>query len=210
LASSWTKSLMCKDAINKDFTIQKCSQVRRIQSPCQPSGRSCHPVRTLICPLFHSSGRQTDQASSVWMTWNSVQTLHWVEKFLSSLHPSGRLSSPSRHLSILDQLQILSKFKYGKTDSTVRTMWYPIRTRISLRQESQFKCHRSDVHSTVKEIADSTSTVRTSVSFGPDDCIADMEIACWSSAVWTTVSHCPDAALKQERFSAKFSEKPVT
>jgi hypothetical protein len=33
----WTKSLKCKDVVNRDSTIQSL-QVRRIQVPCQPSG----------------------------------------------------------------------------------------------------------------------------------------------------------------------------
>jgi hypothetical protein len=75
----------------------------------------------------------------------SVRTLHFVEKFLSSLHPSGQLNCTSGRLSVLNQLQILSKFKYGKTDSTARMVWYPVWTRVSLRQESQFKYHPPDV-----------------------------------------------------------------
>jgi hypothetical protein len=35
-----------------------------------------------------------------------------------------------------------------------------------------------DARSSIKEIADSTSTVRTFASLGPDARIADMEIAC--------------------------------
>jgi hypothetical protein len=35
-----------------------------------------------------------------------------------------------------------------------------------------------DARATKMEIADSTSTIRTSVSHGPDARIADMEIAC--------------------------------
>jgi hypothetical protein len=51
----WTKSLMCKDAVNKDSIIQSdvrrfCLKVRRISS-------SLSAVRTPICPLFHTSGR---------------------------------------------------------------------------------------------------------------------------------------------------------
>jgi hypothetical protein len=42
------------------------------------------------------------------------------------------------------KLQILSKFIYGRIDATVRTKWIPVRTRISLRQESQFKFNRPD------------------------------------------------------------------
>jgi hypothetical protein len=46
-------------------------------------------------------------------------------------------------------------------------MWYPVRTRVSVRQESQFKYDRTsdscgpDACASNKEIADSTSTVRT-------------------------------------------------
>jgi hypothetical protein len=50
-----------------------------------------------------------------------------------------------------------------------------------------------DARSSVKEIADSTSTVQTSASHGPDARIADMEIACWSSAVRTFIPLGPDA-----------------
>jgi hypothetical protein len=83
------------------------------------------------------------------------------------------------------KLQILSKFKHGKIDATVRTMWIPARTRFSLRQESQFKfirpdiCnHGPDARSIDMEIAYSTSTVRTPASHGPDARLSDMEIAC--------------------------------
>jgi hypothetical protein len=64
------------------------------------------------------------------------------------------------------KFQVLSKFIYGKIAATVRTMWIPVRTRFSLRQESQFKFNRPDVcqhgpnaRSTYMKIADSTSTV---------------------------------------------------
>jgi hypothetical protein len=84
-----------------------------------------------------------------------------------------------------NKLQILSKIKYGKIAATVRTMWIPVRTRFSLRQESQFKFNRLDVCqdgpdacSTDMEIADSTSTVRTPAYHGLDAYAADMEIAC--------------------------------
>jgi hypothetical protein len=41
--------------------------------------------------------------------------------------------------------RFLSKFQEREDQSTVWTMWYPVRTRVSLRQESQFKYHRPDV-----------------------------------------------------------------
>jgi hypothetical protein len=61
-----TKSLKCKDAVNMDSTIQSL-QVRRIQGPCQPSGRSSYPVWTPICPDDVSSrlDLQDRSASSV-------------------------------------------------------------------------------------------------------------------------------------------------
>jgi hypothetical protein len=40
---------------------------------------------------------------------------------------------------------ILSKFQEREDQSTVRTMWYTVRTRISVRQESQFKMNRPDI-----------------------------------------------------------------
>jgi hypothetical protein len=92
-----TKSFVCKDALHRESTIQKhfrrfCLQVKRFSVPCQPSGRPCHPVRMLICPLFHPferrdilSGPPTDQASSIRTMWISVRTLHCIEKLLFQL-----------------------------------------------------------------------------------------------------------------------------
>jgi hypothetical protein len=58
----WKKSLKCKDAVNRDSTIQMSAdsacKSEEFQVPCQPYGRSSHPVRTPIYPLFHPSGRR--------------------------------------------------------------------------------------------------------------------------------------------------------
>jgi hypothetical protein len=43
------------------------------------------------------------------------------------------------------KLTILSKIIYGKIAAAVRTTWISVRTRFSLRQESQFKFNRQDV-----------------------------------------------------------------
>jgi hypothetical protein len=40
---------LCVTMLHKDSTIQKCFRVRRFSVPCQPFGRSSHPVRTTIC-----------------------------------------------------------------------------------------------------------------------------------------------------------------
>jgi hypothetical protein len=50
-----------------------------------------------------------------------------------------------------------------------------------------------DARASKKEIADSTSTVRTTAYHGPDARITDMEIACWRIAVRTLIPHGPDA-----------------
>jgi hypothetical protein len=109
----WTKSLKCKDVVNRDSTIQSL-QVRRNSSSLSavrtiepsrpdshlstvPSVRTMyHPVRTLrqtsiIRPdeVFIPSGPHTVSRS-----------------FCASLHPSGRFSSMSRRLPVLDQFLI--------------------------------------------------------------------------------------------------------
>jgi hypothetical protein len=67
-------------------------QVKSFQSPCQPSGRSCHPVLTPISPPFHLFGRralpserQSDQASSVRTTCIFRPDLYCIEKLLIQL-----------------------------------------------------------------------------------------------------------------------------
>jgi hypothetical protein len=86
-------------------------KLEEFQVPCQLSGWSSHPVRTTI---YHCSIRPDD----VPYRPDSRQTKHHlsgqrvspsgpcVEKDLSSLHPSGRFSSTSGRLSVLDQFQI--------------------------------------------------------------------------------------------------------
>jgi hypothetical protein len=124
LATFWlTKSLVYIDAFIRDSTLQ--SDVRRFCTAYKSEdfgslsavGMMCHPVRTPICSLFHSSGRHaipsgrsTDLASSVRTTYFPVRTFTVSRSYCSSFHPSGRLSSPSGRLSMIDQLQILSKF----------------------------------------------------------------------------------------------------
>jgi hypothetical protein len=58
----WTKSLKCKDAVNRDSTIQSL-QVRRIQVPCQSSGRPS--VHCSIRPDDVSSRSDTRQTSII-------------------------------------------------------------------------------------------------------------------------------------------------
>jgi hypothetical protein len=77
----------------RDSDIQKCS--KRFCTVCKteksgslPAVRTtCHPVRTLICPLHQPSGRRvkpsertSTKASSVRTTWIPVRTFLYVEK----------------------------------------------------------------------------------------------------------------------------------
>jgi hypothetical protein len=80
---------------------------------------------------------------------------------------------------------ILSKFQEREDQSTVWTMWYPVRTHVSIRQESQFKLTvrtfdscGPDAGASYMETANSTSTVRTSAPYGSDARTSDMEITC--------------------------------
>jgi hypothetical protein len=94
----------------------------------------------------------------------------------------------------------LSKLQEREDQSTVRTMWYPVRTCVSLRQESQFRYDIpdvwrlwSDARASKKEIADLTSIVRTTAYHCLDARNADMEIAWWRITIQTLITHGPDA-----------------
>jgi hypothetical protein len=129
----WTKSLICKDAANRYSTVQ--SEVRRVSKfPASlPDDVSfCPDVRqtSIICPddVFLPSGH-----------------LHRIEKLLCQLAPSGRFSSTSGGLSVLERFTDSFQVQERENQSTVRTMWYPFRTLISVRQESQFKMNRPNI-----------------------------------------------------------------
>jgi len=123
----WTKSLKCKDAANRDFTFRMMSVVstcksEEFQVPCQPSGRSSHPVRTAICPLFHLSGRLvipswglTDQHHPSGRSVHSVQTLYCIQKFLCQLASVRTFQQPVRtHPSTRSVSDFFPSSKKGK------------------------------------------------------------------------------------------------
>jgi len=102
----------------------------------------------------------------------------------SSLHLSGCFSSPSRWHSVFDQASdFLSKIKYGKIATIVRTMWILVRTCSS---EGKF--------------LNSNPTVRMPVYHGSDARTIDMEIACSRSTVRMTIL----LVQKREAFIRKF------
>jgi hypothetical protein len=117
--SIWTKSLMSKDVVNRDSTFQ--SIFRRLYTAKKIEDfifLVIRPDDVSICPLFHPSGRrvipsgrQTDQHHLFGQRVFPSRPSTVSRSFCSSLYPSGRLSSPSGRLSVIDQLQILSKFR---------------------------------------------------------------------------------------------------
>jgi len=107
----WTKSLKCKDAVNRDSTFRVMSVVsacksEEFQVPCQPSG----------CPSVHYSIRPDDVSSSPDARQTSIirpdevfipSGPHTVSRsFCASLHPSRSFSSMSGCLPVLDQFLI--------------------------------------------------------------------------------------------------------
>jgi hypothetical protein len=89
----------------------------------------------------------------------------------SSLHQSGRISSPSERSSVFDQAsEFLPKHRYGKIPATIRTTWIFVRMRSSIRQLSQFKSRHSNAS-----------------QHGPDASASDMKISCIRSAVRMTI-----------------------
>jgi len=125
--------LYVKMLFNRDSTIPKyfrrfCTFWKsEISVPCQPSGRcvilsgrssvhsssrsdrmthrtTCHTIRTPDRPKHHSSGRRGFPSGH-----SSVS-----RSFYSSLHPSGRLSSLSGRLSVIELQIFFPKENIGR------------------------------------------------------------------------------------------------
>jgi hypothetical protein len=146
----WTKSLICKDDANMGSTVQ--SEVRRISKfpvsrpddvssrpdahlPTAPSVQTmCHPVRTPDNPA--SSIRTTCFFRPDTSLYREASVLACSVRTFQQ-HIRTPISSR--------MVKILSKFQEREDQSTVRTMWYTVRMRISVRQESQFKMNRPDI-----------------------------------------------------------------
>jgi hypothetical protein len=146
----WTKSLICKDAANRDSTVQ--NQVRRNSSSLSAFRTMFHPVRTPTVPApsvqttYHTVRTQTVQHHPSGRRPPSVRTpTQYRETSVSDcFRPDVSAARPDATQFSNDSL-ILSKFQEREDQSTVRTMWYTVRTRISIRQESQFKFDHPDV-----------------------------------------------------------------
>jgi hypothetical protein len=178
--------LYLKMLFNRDYTIQKCSRDSALFAsqeksvPCQPSGR-----RAIL------SGRPTDKASFVRTTWIIVQTFLYIEKLLFQLASvrttlNDRLASdffPSSNKGRLLQPSGRRGFPSGRQSAMVRTRVQQI---WKLSVEDQPSGRSSPWPGRAKPYMEITCSGRTTAR--------------------TTVPHRPDAAFKQERFSAKISK----
>jgi len=127
----WTKSLVCKDAVLQGIFhySEWCKKILPAKSEnlwfpvSRPDDRAILSGRPFVyCSIrpddmpYHLDASQTKHHPSGRRTV-SVRTSTISRSYCSSLYPSGRLNSPSGRLSVIDQLQILSKFK-------IRKDWY--------------------------------------------------------------------------------------
>jgi hypothetical protein len=134
----WTKSLVCKDTVLSGIPLFRVMSEdsallsrQKFSVPYQLSERSCHPVRTSICLLFHQSerrtlpsGRQSDQASSVRTTCIFRPDLYCFEKLLvqpvSVRTYQQPVRTPLSDRSASDSFQVQNKGRwYTNSDDVV-------------------------------------------------------------------------------------------
>jgi hypothetical protein len=146
---------MCNDAVNRDSTFRVMSE----DSACKKnfkfpvslqddvSSRLDAHLSTVpsVRTTYHSVRTLDKQASSVRTTGFFRPDTYIVSRSFgaSLLRPDVSASRPDAY-QFSNGTLILSKFQEREDQSTVRMMWYPVRTRISVRQESQFKMNRPD------------------------------------------------------------------
>jgi hypothetical protein len=123
--------------------------------------------------MIYRPNVQLSKASSVRTTRTFRLDLPLCQEALncSILHPSGRFSSTSGRHSMFDQLwDFFPKHRYGKIATTVRTMWIPIRTHLSIRQvaHSKFRHPNDSIH-------------------GLDARATYIKITCIKSTFWMTI-----------------------
>jgi hypothetical protein len=105
-----TKSLMCKDVVNRDSTFRVMSILEEIQVLCLPSVRCVIPsgrpsVYCSIRPDDVSSHPDSRQSSIIRPddVLSSFEPLLSIKKVLSSLLSSGRFSSTFGRLSVIER-----------------------------------------------------------------------------------------------------------
>jgi hypothetical protein len=120
----WTKSLMCKDTVNRDSTCQsifrRLCTAKKIEDFRFPVGCPDNVSSPLIAHLSTVPSVQTTCSSRPDARQTSIirpDDVSFPSKpytvsrsFCSNFHPLGHRSSRSGRLSVLEQSQILSKF----------------------------------------------------------------------------------------------------
>jgi hypothetical protein len=142
---------MCNDVANKDSTFQ--SKVRRISKfpvsrPDDVLSRPDTHLSTIpsVLTTCHFIRTLDRQASSVRTTCFFRPDTNIVSRsFCANLLRPDVSAARSNAYQFSNGSLILSNFQEREDQSTVRTMWYPVRTRISVRQESQFKMNCPDI-----------------------------------------------------------------
>jgi len=121
------------------------SSLSAVRTMCHPVGRPS--VYCSIRPDDVSFRPDVRQTSIICLDDVFLPSghLHRIEKLRYQLAPSGRFSSTSGRLSVLKRFTDSFQVQEREDQSTVRTMWYPVWTCISVRQESQFKLNRPDI-----------------------------------------------------------------
>jgi hypothetical protein len=148
---------MCNDAVNKDSTFRVMSEdsaceSEEFQVPCQPSGRCVFPFEhpSVYCSIlsddvsFRLDFRQTSIICPMTCFFRP-DTYILSRSFCASLLRLDISAARPDTYQFSNGSLILSKFQEREDQSTVWTMWYPVQTRVSARQESQFKIDRPDV-----------------------------------------------------------------
>jgi hypothetical protein len=114
----WTKSLMCKDAVNWDSTCQsifrRLCTAKKIEDFSFPVSRPDAHLSTVPSVRTTCSSRPNARQTSIIHPDDvSFPSGPYTvsRSFCSSLHPLGHLSSPSGRISVLKQSKILSKFQ---------------------------------------------------------------------------------------------------
>jgi len=139
----WTKSLVCNDA-PQGFYYSEMLQSQKIFSSLS-TVRTIEPSRLDdYLSMFHPESRQTKHhpfGRRVSPSGPSAVSRRFYPACIRPDVSAARLDASQYSISFI----FLSKFQEREDRSTVQTMWYPVRTRVSLRQESQFKYHRPNV-----------------------------------------------------------------
>jgi hypothetical protein len=130
----WTKSLVYKRCCKQEFHYSEWCQ--KILPASQKNSSSLSAVRTIepSRPDAHLS-----TVPVVWTTCHTVRTLYCIEKLLYQL-AYVRTTFSDRPAS--DSFQVQNK---GRSIEPSGRCWSPVRTRVSIRQESQFKYHGPDI-----------------------------------------------------------------